>query len=267
MQFDGECCHFWVADLDAFLVGRIKEGGLDSEPGVSLGVPDAGKHEIQRGRRRASPGLGDFTEQAVLNGIPLGSAWRLVTDGDRQVKGIDQLGLKLLLPKTGTIAIAAAPIGEDQEFWCVRIESDPGVGPPVGNGIHGEFSRIRRESSIDVAWLMLFVIDAVGDSPCQGIGGKVVHVDLGTLFTPDLSGLLKRTDEFFLLGIDADRGPTSQAKDLPLTLQIGELGVPLRMGFGRQAFDIALETDFGVAQQALNRLSPQRMAHLMERTL
>jgi hypothetical protein len=66
----------------------------------------------------------------------------------------------------------------------------------------------------------------------------VLHL-LG-LSTPDLSGVLEQTDEFFLLGIDAD-DRVAALEELPAkSWDDRELRVPMRGVSRRQAFSVAL---------------------------
>ncbi len=246
MMLDGKSLHFWVADLDCFVVGFVNGRGLHGETGCGFGVADTSKHEIDRGQGCAGPGFGNLAEEAMLDGVPFGSTRRIVTDGHGQVKGIRQFGLELLFKKTRAIAIAAAA---------------------VGNGIDGKLSRIGGMTDVDVTLLVSLIIDAIGPRARQGIVGKIVHIDLGSLLTPKLSSLIEGANQLLFLGVNADDGPACQSEGLALALQIEELGITRWMVFGCQAFDIAFASDLGLIQPATNRLSAQAMPLIPQGTL
>ena len=66
--------------------------------------------------RFAGPVFGDFGKQAVLDGIPFGGARGVVCDSHREAKGIGELGLQFGFPGTDAGSVAAAGVGQDQEF-------------------------------------------------------------------------------------------------------------------------------------------------------
>ena len=58
-----------------------------------------------------------------------------------------------------------------------------------------------------------------------------MHIDRLSFLTPGLSSVFEVANQFFLLGIHADDGPSSQLKDLFLALEQLKLLLPLRMRF------------------------------------
>jgi hypothetical protein len=60
------------------------------------------------------PVLRNLGEQAVLDGIPLGGAGRVVSDGGDNAEGITYLSLKFDLPGPGSAAVATAGVGQNQ---------------------------------------------------------------------------------------------------------------------------------------------------------
>jgi hypothetical protein len=61
----------------------------------------------------------DFAEKAVLNRIPLGCAGGVMTNGDLQIKSIDDLFLKRIFPSAHSGAVATATIGQNQQLGGV----------------------------------------------------------------------------------------------------------------------------------------------------
>ena len=57
----------------------------------------------------------------MLNGIPLGSTSRIVSNGDVEIKGIDELGLDFGFPRATTATVAAAGISENEKLARLGI--------------------------------------------------------------------------------------------------------------------------------------------------
>ena len=66
--------------------------------------------------RFARPVPGDFREQAMLDGIPLGSTGWKMSNRHVESKGVGQLGLDLGFPCVASTAVATAGIGENQQL-------------------------------------------------------------------------------------------------------------------------------------------------------
>src|ERR1041385_4720324 len=92
-------------------------GEPSSGAGVADEVEDFGVTVQWLGR----PVLGDFGEQAVLDGIPLGSAGGVMSNGDGEPKAVAELVLKLGFPGAGTATVAAAGIGEDKQLSAAMV--------------------------------------------------------------------------------------------------------------------------------------------------
>jgi hypothetical protein len=73
--------------------------------------------------------LRDEREEAVFDLVPLARARRQVTHGDREPEFVHQ-SLQLELPEPQAIAVAAAPIGCDDERGGVRIPGRAHFVPP-----------------------------------------------------------------------------------------------------------------------------------------
>lgn len=72
-----------------------------------------------------SPVLGYLGEQAMLDGIPFGSASRVVSDGDGDAKRVAQLVLEFCFPGLGAAIVAAARVGKNEEFGRGAMETSP----------------------------------------------------------------------------------------------------------------------------------------------
>jgi len=82
--------------------------GSHNQAGLGAGGANEFEHLFIAVQGLGSPVLGDFGEQAMLDGIPFGGAGRVMSDRDGEPEGIAQLGLDFDLPGPGSATIAAA---------------------------------------------------------------------------------------------------------------------------------------------------------------
>ena len=116
-----EFTYFRLGELDSCIVFAWKQIGGDAEASVGFGGTDKVEHGFHIGERLASPVPGDLAKQAVLDRVPLGSAGWVMAHGDGETERIADPVLKSLLPGVTTPAVAAAPIGQEQEFLSLRV--------------------------------------------------------------------------------------------------------------------------------------------------
>ena len=110
-------------------VSRYREAG--SGAGVADEVENLGVTVQRLGR----PVLGDFGEQAVLDGIPFGCASGVVSNGNREAKTVAELALQFGFPSTGTATVTAAGIGKDEQLATAMVAIRAVALPPVGDGV------------------------------------------------------------------------------------------------------------------------------------
>jgi len=94
------------------------------------------------------------------------------------------------------------------------------------------------------------IVDAVGNGDAGGIRAEVVIVDQTRRQIPARSGILESTNQFALLGIDADDGEAAALEAIPKVAEVEELIVAV----GAEVVGELLVID------------AQRIAHLMEET-
>jgi hypothetical protein len=109
-----ELTHFRVWDLDSGFVVLWDEVGADREAGFRFGGTDKIEDLVDVGEEFASPVFADLAEQAVLDGIPLGSARRIVADGNDETEGSADCVLKRFPPDAGARAVTSAAVGQDE---------------------------------------------------------------------------------------------------------------------------------------------------------
>ena len=109
-----ELTHFRVWDLDSGFVVLWDEVGADGEAGFRFGGTDELEDLVDIGEWFAGPVFADLAEQAVLDGIPLGSARRIVADGNDETEGSADCVLKRFPPDAGARAVTSAAVGQDE---------------------------------------------------------------------------------------------------------------------------------------------------------
>ena len=89
---------------------------IDAQPG--LGMSGAGIVEdfLVRVQWFASPVSGDFRKQAMLDGIPLGSAGRIMRHSYGEGEGVGQLPLNFGFPSVTAATVTAAGISQDEQL-------------------------------------------------------------------------------------------------------------------------------------------------------
>jgi hypothetical protein len=127
-----QCSHFGPSNHPTRRVGPFVQLGLDAEASRGPSVTDQLHDGLEGAERTAEPVLGDVTEEAVLNLVPLAGAGRRVGDVDAQTQVIGQ-PLQFCLPCALAIAVAAARIGRDQEGVGLWVGPPPHHRPPLAN--------------------------------------------------------------------------------------------------------------------------------------
>src|SRR6516225_6096572 len=148
----------------------------------------------------------NFGEQAVLDGIPFGSAGGVMSNGDGEPKSIAELALKFGFPGAGTAAVAAASIGQDEQLPAAMVAISAVALPPAGDGVGGEGCRVMRDSYEDRATVGEQVIDTIRDRDADGIGTEIVIIDVHRCAIPFDAVIFEIADQFSLFGVDADDG-------------------------------------------------------------
>src|SRR5258708_4412474 len=153
------------------------EVGRDCEPSSGASIADEAEDFGVTVKRLGGPVFGDFGEQAVLDGIPFGSAGGVVGNGHCEPKAVAELGLKFSFPGAGTTTVAAAGIGKDEQLSAASVAVGAVALPPAGDGVGGKSCGVMRDAYEDRASVGEQVIDTVGDRDADGIGSEIVIID------------------------------------------------------------------------------------------
>ena len=113
MLFQAEVSELFLRGRQTGRIGFAIEVCGDAQAGLSFCRSDEIEDSLIGGQRLASPVFGYFREEAVFNGVPFGSASRIMSDGDFQAEGVAELRLDFSFPGEETAVIAAASVGKD----------------------------------------------------------------------------------------------------------------------------------------------------------
>ena len=266
---------FW-GELDPLrVVARVERAG-DGKPGGSTGLADEAQDGGVIDQRLTGPAFADLGKEPMLDGIPLGGAGGIMTDGDEQPEAVREFFLQRMLPEIGVGPVAAAVVGEDEQARGVGIALASLPPPPLANRLGGERRSVAGGADVDAAAVGLEIIHPIRDGDASSQGGKIMVMHLDWRPTPNPAGVLEPANQFALLGVDADDGRLRFSEAPPLALEVAELPVAFRtrgaeaLAVGMQSVaELFQQTPHGVgrgvnaqpAQQAADLAQPQSGPH------
>ena len=159
----------------------------------------------------------------MLNGVPFGSASRVVGNGESQTERIGQLSLEFSFPGAATVAIAAASVAQNEELPGAWIAARSLLTPPMRDGVGGKGGCIVRDAHDGRPSIGEQIIDTVRDGDAGGVGAKVVVVDQAGRQIPTRAGILEIADQFAFLGVDANNGQAAALEALPKITEVEKL--------------------------------------------
>ena len=182
------------------------EVSRDCETGSDAGVADEVEDFGITVKRFRGPVFRNFGEQAVLEGIPFGSAGGVMSNDDGEPKTVAELALKFGFPGAGTTAVAAAGIGKDEQVAAAIVAISAVALPPAGDGVRGESGGGVRDPHTDRASIGKPVLDAVRDRDADGIGPEIGIRDAHGRAIPFDAIVFESADPVSFFGIDAEDG-------------------------------------------------------------
>src|SRR5580704_1400452 len=200
--------------------------------------------------RLASPASTDLAEETMFDGIPLGSARRVVADSDRETQRNADGVLNRLFPRAATRAIASSTICQNEQFRGSRITLTALLTPPLRNGIDRKGWGVVTGSQKHRAAVGQRIVDAVGSYQSLGLGPKVVILDQNRIAIPFGSGVLEVANQFLLLGIDTEDGQALGGKSFLLLGDVEELWIAVRTPGGGDLFAVHSKPEIHLLQQA-----------------
>jgi len=178
--------------------GSLDQAAIDAKPRQGCGAVDEHNDggEVEQGL--AGPVFTNWTEEAVLDGIPLRRACRVVADGNGEPERDNQLLMQFPFPGANPGAVTAAAVGQDEKFIGVRVVFATKVTPPEGDVVGGEGRGVVREANENRTMIVGHIEDPVGNGHVAGIGTEVVIQHWGWLQTPNPAGILEIADQLLL---------------------------------------------------------------------
>ena len=116
MACNVERLHLGIADLDALLVIARIERAFDLEACFGCRCRDGLDHGKTTCERSGAPSLGNVTEQAMLDFVPLRGARRIVMNVDCKARFICKV-LKFAFPESHTRTIRATTVSSDRQIF------------------------------------------------------------------------------------------------------------------------------------------------------
>ena len=160
------------------------------------------------------PVFGDFREESMLNGVPLGSAGRIVSDGDVEIEGIGELRLDFGFPTAATTAVAAAGICENENLTGLRVLKGSFTLPPASDRMSRKSRSVVRDADNNRAAVGKGLVDTVRNGNADRVGAEVVIVDRPCTEIPTSTVVFEVSNQFTLFGIHADDGQVTPSKTL-----------------------------------------------------
>lgn len=197
-------CHLFIGDFftgDIFLSDMVSR---NYQAGLCFRFSNVLSSKRKGSQRTTSPGLADFAEQPMFDGIPFGGACRIVTHCHNQIKAICDLILQMIFPGSGYITVTAATIGLDQQASGVWETQQSFGGTPGGNIIDCKARDICGTSEVHRAMIELEIINAIWNCGAQCILLEIMHIDPFGGLTPNSSRVPKVANQLLFLRIRTD---------------------------------------------------------------
>lgn len=193
--------------------------------------------------------LADFAEQAMLDGIPLGGAGRIMTNRDAKLIGIHQFFLERELPGATARPIAAATVGQDKQLRSVGVKPGAFQTPPLADGFHGKDRSIVGGANDNRASVGLQIVDPIGDGPALGLGTEIMVLDRDGSAAPDPTVIFEFANQFFFLGVHTDDWIAAARELGSLIAEHSKLLIPQGTMVGTKAFTVGVEGVINFLQQ------------------
>ena len=95
-----------------------------------------------------------------------------------------------------------------------------------------------RNADSDAATIGRHIVDAIGNSNANGVGGEVMIVDVQGRCSPPAAGVFEVPHKLTLLGVNADDGLAVAMEAVAQIADIEELPIAFRTGIGRDLFTV-----------------------------
>lgn len=175
-SFDTELVHFVVTDLAPLVVLILVEPTVNLKAGCGPGRPDQLDDNLQRFEGNALPFARDVTEDAMFDLVPLARPGGKMANLDDHPRLVGKL-LKLELPQSVSGAFASAAISRDQQPTRVAVSLLSQSSPPATYRLDCELRRVVCDPQRNTGFVVVQVVDSVGNGFAQFGIRKIVDVD------------------------------------------------------------------------------------------
>src|ERR1700682_5650129 len=203
VSFNLQLAKFLGRDLLACRIAATIEARAHDEPAAIRGVANQVDDRLVGAQRAAAPVDRDEREQAMLHLVPLARPGWEVADVNGEIELVGD-SLQLLLPYVGSITIAAARVGGDEDRSGLGVALHADLVPPRFDRCNREYRRVVVDPDAHESIVCSGVVHAVWDCFADCVAGKVVDVDEFRLALrlPLKSPVLEIADQLLLLRID-----------------------------------------------------------------
>ena len=140
----------------------------------------------------------------MFDGIPFGSASRIMSDRYGERKRIGQLGLDFGFPGMAAATVTAARVSQDEQLTGAGITLGTFLTPPVSDGMSSKGGSVVGNADYKSAAILMDIVNSVRNSDADGIGAEIVVIDATRLAFPATAGISEVAHQFAFFGINAD---------------------------------------------------------------
>jgi hypothetical protein len=199
-------------------------------------------------QRHPCPVDADRTKEAMLHGIPLGRASRIMNYPGCEGPSCWR-SLETALPIMRLCSVGAPRVCEDQQLRCGGVQSSTNTTPPRMDGVCSEGRGVVRRPDDDKAVATRHIVVAVGiATPSASLGKSYISTSTG--LAPLATLILEQPDQLSLLGINADDGLVALRERALEPVDIRELPVPIRRRSPSQSLSIESDSVLGYAEHS-----------------
>jgi len=163
--------------LAASLIDFVNDMNESGQAGAGVGFFHQFFDQFKRCKNHALAGTGDMGEEAVFDGVVLGTIGWVMGDADFDPQFIgESLEISLEEMMTGTVTAATVTKHQDGSGIGVFVVA---IGiPPVAETIAGEFTGVVADTELDVANVEIQIVEIVGDDDPFRKTGEVMVIGL-----------------------------------------------------------------------------------------
>jgi len=119
---------------------------------------------------------------------------------------VTEIDMKAMLPQTGSVSVAAATVGKNEQAVCMWIVVRSRLRPPGAYGIYRKLGCVTCGPNTHKTFISRKIINPIGDGDTFCIGREIMIKNLSRMLSPSATGLMEKTDFLPAFGIDTDHG-------------------------------------------------------------